>query len=165
MTSTTNRSSLVFALVSAALWALGCGPAAPPVAAPPPAAAAPGEHHGGHHDGHHGEHREHPKLTGAAHDFHEVLSPLWHADKSPEREKKTCEAIPAFEQRGAALDSHVPEAAAGNEAGYHAAVEGLVKAVGELKAECGKAEGARGDFEAKFHALHEAFHKVIERPR
>lgn len=164
MTSTMKRSSLVFALVSASLWALGCGPAAPP----PPAAAGLGEPHGGHHGehgGHHGEHRDHPKLTGAAHEFHEVLAPLWHAEKSPEREKKTCEAIPAFEQRGAALDSHVPEAASGNEAAYHGAVEGLLKAVGELKAECGKAEGSRGDFEAKFHALHEAFHKVIEKPR
>jgi len=94
-----------------------------------------------------------------------VLAPLWHAEKNPEREKKTCAAIPTFEQRAAALDSHAPEAASGNEAAYHAAVEGLAKAVGELKAECGKAEGARGDFEAKFHALHEAFHKVTEKPR
>jgi len=158
MLSTPIRSSFILALVSAGLFVLGCGPSAPP------AETAHGEH-GEHaeHKGEHGEHGEHAKLSGAAHEFHEVLAPLWHADKSPEREAKTCEAIPTFEQRAAAVDKDVPEAARADEAAYHTAAQGLVTAVGDLKTECAKPAGGRADFEAKFMAVHEAFHKVIER--
>jgi hypothetical protein len=152
MISILVRSSSILALVSAGLFALGCGSGAPP-------AEHAGEHeHGGHE---HGEHGEHPKLTGAAHEFHEVLAPLWHAEKSPERAKKTCEAIPTFEQHAAAVDKEVPADAA-RAAAAHASAQGLIAAVGELKAECAKPEAGRADFEAKFGAVHEAFHKLME---
>lgn len=158
MISTLVRSSSLLAIVSAGLFALGCGSSTPP-------AEHAGEHeHGEHaeHGGHeHGEHGEHPKLAGAMHEFHEVLAPLWHADKSPERAKKTCEAVPTFEQRAAAVDKDAPADAA-RAGAHHEAAQGLVAAVGELKAECAKPEAGRADFEAKFKAVHEAFHKVME---
>jgi hypothetical protein len=118
---------------------------------------AEGEH--GHHE--HGAH-EHPEMTGPVREMHDVLSPLWHAEKSPERETKTCEAIPTFVQRADAVDKNVPESAHANEAAYHAAAKGLVTAVGGLEAECAKPSGGRADFDAKFHDVHEAFHKVLE---
>jgi hypothetical protein len=165
MISTLVRSSSILAIVSAGLFALGCGPSTPP--AEHVEAHEHGEHgehakheHGEH--GHeHGEHGEHPKLAGAMHEFHEVLAPLWHAEKSPERAKKTCEAVPTFEQRAAAVDKEAPADAARASA-HHAAAQGLIAAVGELKTECAKPEAGRADFEAKFKAMHEAFHKVME---
>ena len=164
MISTLVRSSSILAIVSAGLFALGCGPSTPP-------AEHAGEHehgekhehgdkheHGEHGEKHeHGEHGEHPKLTGAMHELHEVLAPLWHADKGPERTKKTCEAVPTFEQRAAAVDKDAPADAA-----HHTAAQGLIAAVGELKTECAKPEAGRADFEAKFMAVHEGFHKVME---
>src|SRR3954470_22060307 len=72
-------------------------------ASTPPAADPHGEHHGDHGGGAHHEGGGHPKLTGAANDFHETLAPLWHAPKSPEREQKVCDAGPTFEQRAAAV--------------------------------------------------------------
>ncbi len=149
MISTLVRSSFLLAILSAGLFALGCGSSTPPA-----------EHAGEHEHGEH-EHGEHAKLTGAAHEFHEVLAPLWHAEKSPERAKKTCDAVPTFEQHAAAVDKEVPADAA-RAAAAHTAAQGLIAAVGELKAECAKPEAGRADFEAKFGAVHEAFHKVME---
>ena len=153
MSSTSRCAALLVAFASAGLFALGCGPATP-------AAEHAGEH--AEHEHEHDEHGEHPKMTGAVHEFHEVLGPLWHADKSPERTKKTCEAIPAFEQRAAAVDKDVPAAPRASEPVYHAAAQGLIAAVGELKIECAKPEAGRADCEAKFMAVHKAFHAVME---
>ncbi|MEO5730573.1 MAG: hypothetical protein ABI134_12655 [Byssovorax sp.] len=177
MISTLVRSSSILAIVSAGLLALGCGPSTPPAEhAGEHAHGEHGEHgehakhehceHGEHgkdeHGGHeHGEHGEHPKLTGAMHEFHEVLAPLWHAEKSPERAKKTCEAVATFEKHAAAVDKDAPADAA-RAAAHHTAAQGLVASVGELKTECAKPEAGRADFEAKFKAMHEAFHKVME---
>lgn len=154
MNSTSLRASFLVAIASAGLFALGCGPATPP-------AEHAGEH-GEHAEKHDHEHGEHPKMAGAMHEFHEVLAPLWHADKSPERTKKTCEAVATFETRAAAVDKDVPEKARAAEPAYHTAAQGLIAAVGELKTECAKPEAGRADFEAKFMAMHEAFHKVME---
>jgi hypothetical protein len=95
------------------------------------------------------------------HELHEVLAPLWHAEKSPERTKKTCEAVPAFEKHAAAVDKDAPADTA-RAAAHHTAAQGLIASVGELKTECAKPEAGRADFEAKFKAMHEAFHKVME---
>ncbi|MEP7126878.1 MAG: hypothetical protein ABJE95_38460, partial [Byssovorax sp.] len=151
--------SLFAAIASAGLFALGCGSSTP-------AAEHAEEHeqaeHGEKGEHEHGEKGEHPKMAGSVHEFHEVLGPLWHADKSPERTKKTCEAIPAFEQRAATVYKDVPESARAAEPAYHAAAQGLIAAVDELKAECAKPEVGRADFEAKFMAVHKAFHNVME---
>lgn len=161
MKTTALRASFVVATVAAGLLALGCGPSTP--------AAEHAEHeHGDQAEHEHGEHGEkgekgeHPKMTGAVHEFHEVLGPLWHADKSPERIKKTCEAIPAFEQRAGDVDKDVPATPRASEPAYHAAALGLIAAVGELKIECAKPEAGRADFEAKLMAVHKAFHAVME---
>lgn len=130
------RASLLAAFIA---FTAGCG------ASTPPAETAHGEHADG-------EKREHHKLAGAAHEFHEVLAPLWHAEKGAAREAKVCDAVPAFEERGAGVAKESPDAAS----------QGLVTAVGELKTECAKPAGGRADFDAKFAGVHDAFHKVIE---
>ncbi len=113
---------------------LGCGGSTPPAGEPH------GHEHGHEHEG------GHDKLAGPLKDFHDVLAPLWHADKGPEREKKTCAAVASFEERAAATKD-----------------EPMVVSVGALKVECAKAEGARADFDAKFAAVHEAFHHAMEK--
>ena len=142
------RALFLVAIASASLFTLGCG------------SSTPAAEHAEERE--HGEKGEHPKMTGSVHELHKVLGPLWHADRSPERTKKTCEAIPAFEQRAAAVDKDVPESARAAEPAYHAAAQGLIAAVGDLKAECAKPEAGRADFEAKFMAVHKAFHAVME---
>lgn len=119
-----------------------------------------------HEQGEHGKHAgEHPELTGPMREMHDVLAPLWHAEKSPEREVKTCEAVPTFLQRAEAIEKNVPESAKGKEAAYQTAAKNLVTSVNALGTECAKAAGSRAEFDAKFHDLHEAYHKVMENAR
>ncbi len=156
-TSTFSANILGFVAVGVCSLLVGCAGAKPP---------ADGAH--GHHEhGEHGEHgaHEHPEMTGALREMHDVLAPLWHAPKGPERETKTCEAIPTFVQRAGAIDKNVPESARAKEAAYRAAAQGLVTAVGSLETECAKPSGGRAEFDAKFHDVHEAFHKVMENSR
>jgi hypothetical protein len=156
----TNPLLLLVALLAAT--AVGCAGATPPVDGPPP---PPHEHgaHAGHHGpgdpaGHeHAGHR-HPEMKGAVHAFHEVLGPLWHAPKGPDREAKTCDAAPTFEARAADVVKERPE---GGDAAARAAALELVAAVSALKAECAKPAGGRADFEAKLTGLHGAFHGVV----
>lgn len=141
------RASLLAFFASTAL---ACGASTPPAAGP---ADEHAEHHGDHKGG------GHPKLTGAAHEFHETLAPLWHAPKGPEREVKVCDAVPTFEQRAADVLKEAPE---GGDAAARTAAQGLVTSVGDLKTECAKPVGGRTDFDAKLSTMHDAFHKVAE---
>lgn len=156
-----KKASIFSSNISALVAASACSllMAACTNATPPPEGA-----HGHHEHGEHGEHGEHdhPEMTGAVREMHDVLAPLWHAPKSPERETKTCEAIPTFVQRAGAIKKNVPESARAKEEAYRTAAQGLVTAVGGLEAECAKAAGGRAEFDAKFHDVHEAFHKVLE---
>lgn len=75
--------------------------------------------------------------------FHDVLSPLWHADVSSKRQADTCAAIP--QMRAAAQKM------------TYAAAPDLVESLNNLQKFC------RADpktFNASFHLVHEAFHRV-----
>ncbi len=94
MKATSFFSKNIRALVAIGVCAIavaGCGGSSAP-------AAGAHEHHEGHEHGGHDGH-EHPEMTGPMREMHDVLAPLWHAEKSPERENKTCEAVPTFTQR------------------------------------------------------------------
>lgn len=119
--------------------------------------------HGHHEHGEHGEgHGEHGHAPGPVSDFHAVLSPLWHADHGAARTDGTCTAVEDLRAKAQAIQSgEAPEAARADEAGYRQAAEGLVAAVDALGAAC--AEPERPSFEARFEALHTAFHGVAER--
>ena len=57
-------------------------------------------HEGEHEDGHHGEHGA---LPGPVNDFHEVLAPLWHAPKGPERANATCGKVMDLNTKASAI--------------------------------------------------------------
>lgn len=91
---------------------------------------------------HEGE--EHGEMPPAVHAFHEQLAPLWHAPEGDERAQHTCEAVPAMKAQAAAIEGS----------------EGLVAALDALAEAC--AADGRPDFAAKFGAVHDAFHAVLE---
>jgi hypothetical protein len=154
--------ALCFALPLAA-----CGPSEPAKSAEPAPGGAPeGEHHegghheGGHHEGghHEGGHHEgggHHGASGAVKSFHDVLAPVYHADKGGDRNAKACGAVPTFKERGGAVGAE-----AGGDAKKKASADALVAAVGDLEKAC--AESGRGQVEAKIEKLHDAFHAVME---
>ena len=109
-------------------------------------AATGGEHH--EHCKGHGEqgehHKEESKLTPAVREFHQVLAPLWHAEKGPDRVTNTCAKAPTLKEKATATGDAA-----------------LIAATSELVVECGK-EG-RPQFDARFTAVHEKFHALAER--
>lgn len=129
MRGMSQPSSSLLSFIVPVVFAIGCGGSAAPA----------GDAHT-HEHGH-----EHGKLAAPLHEFHEVLAPLWHSEKGPEREKKVCAAAATLESKATATGD-----------------QPIVAAVAGLKAECGKAEGARADFEPKFSAVHDAFHHAAE---
>ena len=130
-----------------------------------------GEHEGAEHEGaehergehEHGEHEgaEHGHAAGPVSDFHALIGPFWHADRGAARTDGTCGAIADFRTKAAAIETGaVPEAARANEAGYRQAATSLKAAVEALATACGQAN--RPTFEARFQAVHEAFHQVSQ---
>jgi hypothetical protein len=173
---TFSTAALSLALV---LAVAGCGskstgdtlpsaPASPAAAEPPPASAADGaaategheaaEAHGGH-EGHEAGDHHHGAPGGPIDKFHEQLAPLWHAPESPKRVADTCAAAATL--HGLANDIVMARAGAGTAPGYLDATHALVDAVAAMHKECGTAD--RKNFNAKFAAVHEAFHAVAER--
>lgn len=75
--------------------------------------------------------------------FHDVMSPLWHADSGPQRVAATCAKVNTMKD----LARQVKKA------------DNLVSSVIALTSVC---ENDLSKFEETFHALHEAFHRVIE---
>lgn len=113
-------------------------------------AATGGEHHehGKEHGKEHGEHGEHhkeeSKLPPAVREFHQVLAPLWHAEKGPDRVASTCAKAPTLKEKATATGDAA-----------------LIAATTELVAECAK--DGRPQFDARFTAVHEKFHALAER--
>ncbi|HEU4533037.1 MAG TPA: hypothetical protein VFS00_02930, partial [Polyangiaceae bacterium] len=77
-------------------------------------------------------------------------------EKNPARTEKTCGAVPAFKERGAAIGAE-----AGGDAGKKAAADALVAAVGDLEKAC--AESGRAQVEPGLEKVHSAFHAVVEK--
>jgi len=129
------------ALVATVFATAGCGNNPEP--------ATPAGEHPGHGNGEHGQHGEHgeqhhPDLTPQLHAFHEVMGPLWHLEKGPDRAAKTC-------AQGAALRDKAT--ATGD--------KDLLAATTSLVAECEK-EG-KPEFDARFVAVHDRFHALAEK--
>jgi len=109
-----------------------------------------GKHHGGEPADHHG-----PK--GPVGDFHAVLAPIWHADKSPERTAKMCSEAATLRERATAVEAApAPAGVSADAAKAHA--KQLTASVDALLAAC--AADGRPEVEAKFSLLHDAYHKV-----
>jgi len=125
-----------------------------PTAAPQtaPVEATPAEANRGE-----GEPHEHkfPPAVGA---FHDSLAPLWHSDPGADRKAKTCEAIATLSEKAGTMTATVPEGADAD--AWQERGSGVSAAVEALGATCGDADTAA--FDAKFKALHDAFHAAIE---
>ncbi len=104
-------------------------------------------------------HEEHGDMPAEIVAFHDVLKPLWHDDKNPERMANTCAALPKFDQPAAALIAS-PTPAGGDKDKWAAAGPTLTATMTDLKAKC-EAKDAAG-FEPAFAAMHNAFHGYIE---
>lgn len=108
------------------------------------------DHHGeGHGEGHHKH-----DMKGAVKDFHDVLAPIYHADKGPARADKACGALGSFKEKATAVVSE-----AGEDAAKKSKADALVKSVEDLDKECAK---GKADVEGKLESLHTAFHSVME---
>jgi hypothetical protein len=127
------------------LVALGCGSSEPAPGATTPAAARGEEHH----------HELTPELDA----FHDLLAPLWHADKGDARRQKTCGAVPDFKTRAAAVKAAAAPASVDAAAWSGAGAE-LETAVSGLEAACGGADPAA--FDPAFEAVHTKFHGAME---
>ncbi|MBS1143822.1 MAG: hypothetical protein H6R14_1228 [Proteobacteria bacterium] len=77
--------------------------------------------------------------------FHAVLAPVWHARPSPERTRNACAKRPEM----AALAGNIRSRDA----------SGLVAALARLKTSC---EDGKGEVDAAFYDVHEAFHDLID---
>jgi hypothetical protein len=93
-----------------------------------------------------------PTAEKAISDFHEVLAPLWHAAPGPARTEDTCKAAPQL----ATLADTVAQVA---QPTWQEQAAGLQTTTKALAGEC---SGDRAAFDAKFHDVHEAFHRVAE---
>jgi hypothetical protein len=110
---------------------------------------------GGPMMGHEGEHDDmSPEHTK----FHDVLAPLWHAEKSAKRTADTCAAVPEFKTDADEIGKATPPATA-NADTWTTGTRALVAAVGKLGDAC-KANDA-GKFETAFADVHEAFHSLM----
>lgn len=78
--------------------------------------------------------------------FHDVLAPLWHAPKGPERIKGICDAVSDLETKAAAIVSSNSES--------------LRKSVAGLKQACASADTDR--IAGQFSAVHDEFHRLID---
>lgn len=133
------------AILLSLLVAAACGSSEPAPGATTPAAGEAKE--------------EHPKLTPELDAFHQVLGPLWHADKGEARQKNTCAAVPEFKTRAAAIKGAAAPASVDAAAWTSAGTE-LEGAVAGLETACGGADPAA--FEPAFEAMHTKFHGAME---
>lgn len=122
---------------------------AAPATTPTMAQGAHGEHEGGEHAG------MSPEMTR----FHELLRPLWHADKGPARMTNTCAAVPQLKTESDAIATATPPEPA-NADTWTAGTRALVAALSELTTACKGTDNAA--FETAFGKVHDAFHALME---
>jgi hypothetical protein len=117
------------------------------------------EHADAVHDAVHGSGEHHPEAKGPTGEFHAVLAPIWHSEKSPARTTKACDAAKTMRQQAAAVETGAPPAGAKPE-DFKASAKALTASVDALTAAC--AADGRPDVDAKLSDVHDAFHKVAE---
>ena len=108
-------------------------------------------------DEHAGEGEHHDALPAEVDAFHETLAPLWHSEAA-DRQAAAC-AKGADLADGAAKIEAAPAPEGVDAAAWTPAAHELTVAAQALVEDCGK--GA-ADFDAKFTAVHERFHGLIE---
>jgi hypothetical protein len=112
--------------------------------------------------GEHAADDHHANLPPEVNAFHELLRPLWHADKGDPRKTDTCAAVPQLTSSANAIATSVPPQTANADA-WTTATNALVAAIRELDAVC-KA-GDLAAFESAFSKVHDAFHALMKASR
>ena len=143
---------MIRTLTLALLISVGCG--GKDKAAP--ATTTTAHEHAGHEGGEGGEHAGmSPEMTR----FHDLLRPLWHAEKGPARMTGACDAVPQFKTESDAIAVATPPEAA-NADTWTAGTRALVASIKDLEAACKGADNAA--FETAFGKMHDAFHALME---
>jgi hypothetical protein len=144
--------TLTFALLLAAAACGGKGKAASG-----PTTSGGSADHAGDHQG--GDEEMHDSLSPEMKAFHDLLAPLWHADKGPKRLADTCAAVPQLKTSADAVAKATPPIPT-NADTWTTGTRALVAAVGELETACkGKNEAAT---EAAFAKVHDTFHGLMK---
>jgi hypothetical protein len=134
------KSNHLAVLLSSAFFAAACGGATPATPTTPTGGEA-GEHR---HDGSGGEHHHDDSAQPApVRAFHDVLAPLWHTDKGPDRVTKTCAQASTLKAKADATGD-----------------KELIAATTALAAECEKKD--RPEFEARLVTVHERYHALAK---
>lgn len=148
--SRAKATDMIRTLTFALAISVGCGgkdKAAP--ATTPTATHGPEHHEGGEHAG----------LSAEMTRFHELLRPLWHADKGPARMKNTCDAVAQLQTDSDAIAKATPPEAADADT-WTAGTRALVAAVSDLATACKGTDNA--PFETAFSKVHDAFHALMK---
>lgn len=142
------RIALGFALLLAA-----CGSKGKAAPATPPGTNGSGtELSAGQHEG------EPDNLTPEMRKFHDLLAPLWHAAKGPERIKATCAAIGELQANADAIATATPPTTA-NADKWTEGTRALIAGVTGLADACKSNDAAK--FETAFEKVHNAFHSLM----
>ncbi len=100
----------------------------------------------------------HPKLPASVDAFHEVLSPIWHAEPGAVRIAAACKQTGALSERATFLVTEPPPPEVGGKIEvWKVATRELAGQVAALTDACAT---NTDNVEAKLTALHEGFHKV-----
>lgn len=103
-----------------------------------------------HHEKKDGEH--HPAMSSAVKQFHDVISPVYHQDKSAARDEQTCAVTSKLKDASAAI--------AAEPGADKAKSDALGQAISTLEAACQASD--RAEVAAKLELVHDAFHAVME---
>lgn len=115
---------------------------------------AHGPHEHGHHE-HEGKHRKHHDLKGGMKAFHDVLAPIYHAEKSPARDDKACGAMGSMRTASGQIGAEP----AGDAAAWKAKSDALTQALDGLDKACQTA--GKADVAARLEVVHDAFHALM----
>lgn len=101
----------------------------------------------------------HAKLPTSVDSFHDVLSPIWHAEPGAVRIQTACDQVTTLNERATALVTDPPPPEIGDKVDvWKVATTELAGQVGALATAC--AAPGQHDVEDKLAAVHEGFHKV-----
>ena len=141
---------MIRALTVALVFTLACGSNKP---APVTTAPTPTEHAavGGGSD-------ETKAMPPELAKFHDLISPLWHAAKGPQRMKDTCAALPEMHATSSSLAKTTPPTTAHADL-WTTGTRSLVAAVATLDTSC-KSNDATA-FETAFANVHASFHNLL----
>lgn len=144
-----------------ALTLVACGgPAAPAKTEPPVASPEEPEPADAHEHGSERRSKHEHLFSGDLKLYHDLMSPLWHAEAGGERIGSVCNEVATLQVHARAIAEEPPPAGSqGEVSSWSAAGAELAAKTDALASACN--EQGRANVEAAFTAVHEAFHAVM----